>query len=44
MNYETAAHNIAAHLDLPPAPWSGSRSYPGASTALPERPANHEPG
>ena len=43
VNYETAAHNIAAHLDLPPAPWSGTRSYLGASTAMPERPANREP-
>jgi len=43
VNYETAAHNIAAHLDLPPAMWSGPRSYLGASTAMPQRPANHEP-
>jgi hypothetical protein len=43
VNYETAAHNIAAHLDLPPAPWSGPRSYLGASTAMPQRPANREP-
>jgi hypothetical protein len=44
VNYETAAHNIAAHLDLPPAPWSGSRSYLGATTAMPVRPVNREPG
>ncbi len=44
VNYETAAHNIAAHLDLPPAPWSGSRSYLGAVTAMPQRPVNREPG
>jgi hypothetical protein len=44
VNYETAAHNIAAHLDLPPAPWSGSRAYLGAATAMPQRPENREPG
>lgn len=46
VNYETAAYNMAAHLDLPPAPWSGTRSYLGASTApaaMPQRPANREP-
>jgi hypothetical protein len=43
VNYETAAHNIAAHLDLPAAPWSGSRSYLGAATAMPVRPVNREP-
>jgi hypothetical protein len=44
VNYETAAHNIAAHLDVPPAPWSGPRTRLGAVAPLPERPAHHEPG
>ena len=44
VNYELAAYSIAAHLDLPPAPWSGSRARLGASVALPQRPVNREPG
>jgi hypothetical protein len=44
VNYETAAYNIAAHLDLPPAVWSGSRSYLGAVAAMPQRPVDREPG
>lgn len=45
VNYETAAYGIVAHLDLPPAVWSGSRSYLGAlAAAAPEPPANREPG
>lgn len=44
VNYETAAHNIAAHLDVPPAPWSGSRARLGSVAPLPERPAHREPG
>lgn len=46
VNYETAFYSIAAHLDLPPAVWSGARAYLGApaSPALPERPADREPG
>jgi hypothetical protein len=44
VNYETAAYNIAAHLDLPPAVWSGSRARLGAVAAMPQRPANREPG
>jgi hypothetical protein len=43
VNYETAAYNIAAHLDLPPAIWSGSRARLGAVTAMPRRPVNREP-
>ena len=43
VNYETAAYNIAAHLDLPPAVWSGSRARLGAAAAMPQRPVNREP-
>lgn len=46
VNCETAACSIAAHLDLPPALWSGTRTYLGAPAAgdLPERTVNQEPG
>lgn len=44
VNYETAAYNIAAHLDLPPAVWSGPRARLGAVEAVPQRPADREPG
>jgi hypothetical protein len=44
VNYETAAYNVAAHLDLPSAVWSGSRARLGAIAAMPERPVNREPG
>src|SRR5215471_3921374 len=44
VNYEAAAHGIAAHLDLPPAPWSGARTRLGQATARPMRPAHREPG
>lgn len=43
VNYEAAAHSIAAYLDLPPALWSGSRSRRGIA-AMPRRPAHREPG
>ena len=43
VNYETAAYNMAAHLDLPPAPWSGPRSYLGAVAIFPAPPVNREP-
>jgi hypothetical protein len=43
VNYETAAYNIAAHLDLPPAIWSGPRARLGAVAAVPQRPVNREP-
>lgn len=43
VNYETAAHGIAAHLDLPPALWSGPRARLGGAS-LPRRPAHREPG
>jgi hypothetical protein len=42
VNYETAAHGIAAHLDLPPALWSGPRARLGPA-ARPRRPAHREP-
>jgi hypothetical protein len=42
VNYEAAAHAIAAHLDLPPALWSGSRSRFGVAP-MPARPAHREP-
>jgi hypothetical protein len=44
VNYETAAYNIAAHLDLPPAIWSGSRARLGAVAAMPQRPVDREAG
>ena len=44
VNYETAAYNVAAHLDLPPAPWSGARARLGAVAPMPQRPVNREPG
>ena len=42
VNYEAAAHGIAAHLDLPPALWSGPRARLG-TVAKPQRPAHREP-
>ena len=42
VNYETAAHGIAAFLDLPPALWSGPRARLGQAS-LPKRPAHREP-
>lgn len=43
VNYETAAHGIAAHLDLPPALWSGPRARRGQGPGRPRRPAHREP-
>jgi hypothetical protein len=44
VNYEAAAHGIAAHLDLPAALWSGPRARRlGQRTGRPERPAHREP-
>ena len=45
VNYEAAAHGIAAHLDLPPALWSGPRDRRGlgAVPARPRRPPHREP-
>ena len=44
VNYETAAYNMAAHLDLAPAVWSGSRARLGVVAVMPNRPVNREPG
>jgi hypothetical protein len=44
VNYEAAVHGIAAHLDLPPALWSGPRKRHGQGVERPRRPANREPG
>jgi hypothetical protein len=43
VNYEAAAHGIAAHLDLPPAEWSGPRTRLGQAPARPVRPPHREP-
>jgi hypothetical protein len=45
VNYEAAAYGIAAHLDLPPAKWSGPRARIGLAEAapMPRRPAHREP-
>jgi hypothetical protein len=43
VNYEQAAHGIAAHLDLPPALWSGPRTRLGGVPRMPDRPAHREP-
>jgi hypothetical protein len=45
VNYEAAAYGIAAHLDLPPAKWSGPRARIGLAEAapMPKRPAHREP-
>jgi hypothetical protein len=43
VNYELAAHGIAAHLDLPPALWSGPRTRLGGVPRMPDRPAHREP-
>jgi hypothetical protein len=42
VNYELAAHGIAAHLDLPSSLWSGPRARLGLARA-PDRPAHREP-
>jgi hypothetical protein len=44
VNYEAAAYLLAAHLDLPPALWSGPRR-PGRPAAMPpKRPTDRRPG
>jgi hypothetical protein len=43
VNYEQAAHGIAAHLDLPIAMWSGPRTRLG-QVLPPARPPHREPG
>ncbi len=42
VNWEAAAHGIAAHLDLPAAKWSGPRARTGTAP-MPKRPAHREP-
>jgi hypothetical protein len=44
VNYETAAYQIALHLDLPPALWSGPRRAGRPSAAPPRRPKDRRPG
>ncbi len=44
VNYEAAAYQIAYHLDLPPALWSGPRRPGRPSAALPVRPTDRKPG
>jgi hypothetical protein len=43
VNYEAAAHGIAAHLDLPPTLWSGPRTRLGQPPRMPQRPPHREP-
>jgi hypothetical protein len=43
VNYELAAHSIAAHLDLAPALWSGPRTRLGEVPRMPARPAHRTP-
>jgi hypothetical protein len=44
VNYEAAAYQLALHLDLPPALWSGPRR-PGRPAAMPpRRPTDRRPG
>jgi hypothetical protein len=43
VNYELAAHSIAAHLDLAPALWSGPRTRLGEVPRMPDRPAHRTP-
>jgi hypothetical protein len=43
VNYEAAAHGIAAHLDLPAAMWSGTRTRLGQAPRMPQRPPHREP-
>ncbi len=43
INYEAAAYALAAHLDAPPALWSGPRRHAGPAR-VPYRPVHREPG
>ncbi len=40
VNYETAAYALAAHLDLPPAPWSGPRRHATEPLGAPSQPSD----
>jgi hypothetical protein len=44
VNYEAAAYELALHLDLPPALWSGGRRPGRPSAAPPRRPKDRRPG
>jgi hypothetical protein len=44
VNYESAAYQIARHLDLPPALWSGPRQPGRVSAIPPRRPTDRRPG
>jgi|SRR6266567_692846 len=44
VNYEAAAYQLALHLDLPPALWSGPRRPGRPSAAPPRRPKDRRPG
>ncbi len=43
VNYEEAAYALAAHLDAPPALWSGPRRRRGTVAVAPARPPHREP-
>jgi hypothetical protein len=43
VNYEAAAYQIAYHLDLPPALWSGPRRPGRPAARSPHRPADRKP-
>jgi hypothetical protein len=44
VNYESAAYQMAYHLDLPPALWSGQRRSGRPAARPPLRPADRKPG
>ncbi len=44
VNYEAAAYQLAYHLDLPPALWSGPRRLDRPAASPPRRPADRKPG
>ena len=44
VNYEDAAYQLALHLDLPPALWSGPRRPGRPPAAPPRRPKDRRPG
>jgi hypothetical protein len=44
VNYEAAAYQLALHLDLPPAMWSGPRRPGRPPAAPPRRPTDRRPG
>lgn len=44
VNYEAAAYQLALHLDMPPALWSGPRRPGRTPAAPPRRPKDRRPG